>query len=368
VCATYLLARVWYDALTATLAALLLALSGTYFSNAGVFLADLPVAALGVLCAWLAARERYWAYVVSASVMVLIKESAIVLVVALAVYPMVAHWRVTKHDVTRALAYAAPLLAIGAFAVVQRVATGRFFYIYDFEVDTLFVLSAGTIAGQAARITRWLFIDQYRWVFTAATLLNLVLDRTARRRHDLVLLALAAVMSGYSFAVLFYAQRYVLPVMPFFYIAGAASIVSLARGAAWRWATAGVAVAVQAWSLASDPPRPHAENNLDYLRAVALHSSLAATMARAHGDDRIVTSWPLGAVLSDPFLGYVERPLRVVWYERPADLQRAQVVLVASPANSRAELLRVAAVAQGWRLRETLQAARAARVDVYVPP
>ena len=77
VAATCALVRTAHDAKTALLAALLLLLSPTWFYNAGVFLADLPVAALGTLCAVFVIRDRLLPYLVVASCMVLIKETAI---------------------------------------------------------------------------------------------------------------------------------------------------------------------------------------------------------------------------------------------------------------------------------------------------
>src|SRR5512134_2753233 len=67
VCATYAYVRAAHDARTALLAALLLLLSPAWFSSAGVFLADLPVAALGMLSAVAAMRSRLWLYCIAAS-------------------------------------------------------------------------------------------------------------------------------------------------------------------------------------------------------------------------------------------------------------------------------------------------------------
>src|SRR5512139_731159 len=86
VCGAFLLGRHLYGTREALLAAVLLLLCPLYFAQGGMFLADVPVAALGVLGAWFVLRNRYAAWVVAASVMVLMKETAVAVVVALIAY------------------------------------------------------------------------------------------------------------------------------------------------------------------------------------------------------------------------------------------------------------------------------------------
>jgi len=114
---TFLLARFLYDETTAWLAAVLLLLCPLYFAQAGMFLADVPVAALGVTCVYLALTRRYVPYLLCASYMVLLKETSVALVVALVIYLCIAARERTKQALADALKYAAPLVVIGAFSI-----------------------------------------------------------------------------------------------------------------------------------------------------------------------------------------------------------------------------------------------------------
>ena len=67
VCGTFLLARFWYGARTAWLAALLLLLSPVYLAQSGLFLGDIPVTALGVLATYFVVTDRYVPYLACAS-------------------------------------------------------------------------------------------------------------------------------------------------------------------------------------------------------------------------------------------------------------------------------------------------------------
>ena len=348
VCATYALVRTRHDAKTALLAALLLLLSPTWFSNAGMFLGDLPVAALGTLSAVLVMRGRLLAYCVVASAMVLIKEPAVALVAALVAWRILSRWPVSWASLRDALPYAAPLLAFIAFITAQKIASGQFFFILAFEADPLIDAGIAATLRDAAKITAWLFVAQFRWVLTLAIVLDLVVNREARRRPELLLCVLVALGSGYTFSVIYYMPRYVLPVLPFFYALGAVSLMSLARMPLRQQATGAAAVALTLWCLARDHLRGHGEDNLRYLGIVRAHQAAIAEIETRFAGARILATWPAAAELSDPLLGYVSRPLPVKWFAGATDLAEADLAVVASPANRDAARLETLLRDDGW--------------------
>lgn len=346
--ATYLLVRAGHDVRMALLGALLLLLSPAWFSSAGVFLADLPVAALGALCAVFVLRSQLLPFLVTASCMVLIKETAVSLVIALAAFRLLTQRPVTRATLMDAVRYTAPLLVFVAFIGWQKVATGKFFYIYDFETDALFDVGIADALQKAARITHWIFVAQFRWLMTLAIALNLATSAEARRRPELLLFALVTVTSGYAFSVLFYMPRYVLPVLPFLYSLGAISLLALARTPVRQLTTGAVAMALTLWSLFRDPYRGHGEDNLQYLGIVRLHQAAASEVATRYADTRIVSAWPIAAELSDPLLGYVQAPLRVRWFTGPADIAEADMAIISRPANDVAVRLEALVRSSGW--------------------
>lgn len=360
VCATYALVRTAHDARTAVLAALLLLVSPAWFSSAGVFLADLPVAALGVLSVMFLVRSRLLSYCIAASCMVMVKETAVALIAAFVAFRVLSQLPLTRATVKDALSYAAPLLVFAAFVLYQKAVTGHFFYIYDFQADDLLEFNVAAALKQAWSITRWLFVSQYRWILTLAIVANLVVSPEARLQKELLLFALVAVASGYSFSVLYYMPRYVLPVLPFFYALGAVSIMALARIRSRQLVSGAAALAVGMWSLARDPYRGHGEDNMQYVRIVGIHQAAAAEVSARYAGLRIVSAWPTAAELSDPLLGYVNEPLPVKWFAGPRDLETADVAIVSEPANDQAAefaaLLRVTGWTAAWTRRHGVNA------------
>ena len=365
VCATFLLARHWSGTAAAWLAAFLLLLSPVYFAQSGMFLADVPVTALGALATYFILKDQFRPYVVCASCMVLLKETAIVLVVALLIYRFVVMkpFRVAKlRDVA---SYSLPLAVVGAFILLQKATTGHFFFIYDFDVK-LFQLTPDLVLYQAGVITRWIFIDQHRFIFTSLIALNLLVNAKARRR-ELWLFAFVVVLSGYSFSVLFYLPRYLLPVLPMFYILAAASILELARGPRRQFVAATAALGMMVWSLMTQPLGENGETSLRYLEIVAMHQSAIHRIASDSPAARVVTTWPLTDELTRPVLGYVQQPLHAKTFLAESDLGDADVILVSQPSNGPEVRLRERARTDAWQLI-LRQRYESAWVELYARP
>ncbi len=369
VCSTFLLARWLYGLKAACFAALFLLLSPQFLSQSGFFLADIPVTALGVLSVYLALRDRYAAYVLCASGMVLLKETSIVLLVALIAYRFLfsGQGRTTRSRIVDAIKYSVPLFVIGMYIVLQKITTGQFVFIYDFDVGELFVLRAQTVANQFVRITRWLFVQQYRWILSVAVLVNFALTSGARRRRELWLFALIFLLSAYSFSVLYYMPRYLLPAMPFFYILGAASLMEVVRSSRRQTAIGVALVALMASSLAVQRFNGNGESNLMYRRVVNMHTNMARDIAARFPIARILTTWPSATELSDPLNGYVTEPLRVIWYKTDADLATADLILVSHPAPDVSDTLQALARRNRWRLLTRMQEG-AIEMELYGPP
>jgi hypothetical protein len=365
VCSTFLLARHWYGVGTAWLASLLLLLSPVYFAQSGMFLADLPITALGALAMWFVLTNRYGPYVVCATAMVFIKETAIAMVVAMLIFRFVFMKPLREARIREVVMYSIPVLLIGAFFVLQKLTTGEFFFIYDFDIE-LFQLTPAHALHTAGQITRWLFFDQGRIGFSVLIALNLLVNRQARQRRELWLFAAIVLLSGYSFSVLFYLPRYVLPVLPLFYILGAQALFDLARVPRLKPVAAAVALGAAGWLLVSQPFTGTGETSPRYLDVVSMHRSAIDRIATEHPDARVLSHWPHTDALLRPLLGYVKAPINVSRFSQGTELAGHDLVLVSHPADSTELQLRERARDAGWHLLAR-QEVETAWVEVYVP-
>lgn len=361
VCSTFLLARLFYDTTTAWVAALLLLLCPLYFAQSGMFLADVPVAALGVTCVYLALTRRFVAYLVVATYMVLLKETSVALIVALVLYLVLTAEEHTRERLVDALEYGIPLLAIGAFVVVQRITTGHFVAIYPFEFE-LFDPTAAAVRHQFDLITEWIFVNQFRWMLSLVIVVDLVWSGI-RSRREIWLFGLVVALSGYSFSALYFLPRYLLPVLPFFYILAAGSVMRVARAQPVRIAAGTAAVGAMAWSLSVQPFWGNAEFNMRYLDVVHAHEDMVRYIEANAPNALVVTAWPHTHELEQPVLGYVDRPLRTTNYTTPSDVDGADFILVSSPPTENPELQAIADDG-GWHVVRTVER-RSITVTLY---
>lgn len=364
VCSTFVLARHWYGTATAWVASLLLLLSPVYFAQAGMYLADVPITALGAFTMYFALTNRYVPYLVCAVAMVFIKETAIAMLVALLMYRFAVANPLRAARLREVVKYAVPLLSIGAFFVLQKLTTGEFFFIYDFDIE-LFQLTPDHAWRTAGYITRWLFFEQGRIVFSALIALSLLVSREARQRRELWLFAMVVLLSGYSFSVLYYLPRYLLPILPLFCILSARAVFDLARTPRLRPLAAASALGMAGWLLVSRPFRGTGETSLRYLDVVSMHQSAIDRIATERREARVLTHWPHSDALARPLLGYVTTPIEATRFRPEIDLTGHDVILVSHPADGSEQQLRERARQAGWRLlaRQELETAW---VETYV--
>jgi len=75
-----------------------------------------------------------------------------------------------------------------------------------------------------------------------------------------------------------------------------------------------LAVFVTGWFI--NPPQRFApEDNLNYRHFVRLHQQAARFLQEHYPNAAVLTAWPATDELSHPYLGYVQRPIRVVRIE-----------------------------------------------------
>lgn len=350
---TYRLGRLWFGTTAGILAGLFLLSNPLYFAQSGFFLADLPITAMGVTAVYLGVRDRRGPYWLVAMVLLFHKEPAAAVVLAFAGYRfLVVPADSPRHRVRRAVIDAAPLAAIAAYYVWQKVATGYFFvhsdlsegfFPFDYGLGLEFAL------GQLRRVNHWLLVAQGKWLAASLIVLALLLRPAFRRRRELVLLLLILICSGYAFVTVWFLPRYVLPVAPFLFIFAGGAIVHLVPD---RRAVAVVGATVIACALPALRPDPvvgNGETHLGYLRVVDAHRRAVRSIEADHDTQRVVAPFPWFNLFERAEFGYVTHPHRVSAYRGQA-LEAGDVVL-SSPLSARPGLADVAR-ARGLRIVE----------------
>ena len=121
-----------------------------------------------------------------------------------------------------------------------------------------------------------------------------------------VIAAYTLAMSLIGGAVL---ARYMLPVVPLVILVSVSTIWRRVRP--WPWILAIVVTGFVA-ALFINPHYGFAmEDNLAYRDYIVLHQGAEAALERRYPQARVLTAWPASDEITRPYLGYVNRPLRV---------------------------------------------------------
>jgi len=292
--------------LPAFFATLALALSPLVFTQSLLVQLDLPAAALTCLVLYLFFAERHWPAVLVASLLVLTKETGVLLPLVLGV------WLFSEKRFRRAASYLAPVAVLGVWLFYLHSRTGSWFGNSEFgRYNLLWTLRLSHIGFSLVRRFYFLFIGNFHWIGTLAILAGMSAGLFRRRRwavaatFALLHILMVSVLGG---AVL---ERYMLPVLPIFY---AAALVGFsAYGVNRRWLSYAALVAGLVAGLFINPlfwPFPY-ENNLAIQTFTRLQARTAQTLETRYAGARVATIWPLTAQLSNPRLGYVGSPFQV---------------------------------------------------------
>ncbi len=323
--------------------ALLLAIEPLFFAQSSLAFLDLAAACFTAWAILFLIEERFWGFALVASLAVLSKETAVVMLPVMWAFLIFRRKGIGLRAWCPALA---PLLPLIIWAGYYHHETG--FWTGNPQYLQYNLYSALTplhiLRSLLARLYE-IFVQGFNWVLTLGALGSLA----GLRRRASTLLQGKAAQSAPLFRVLssrfgdfvFLAvglmivyvlmlglvggailSRYMLPVFPVFYILAIALISELPGKTAWALYGVTTICFTAAWFINPPYPFPY-EDNLAYADFIRLHQRAASFLDALPGEPVILTAWPATDELKQPFLGYVQRPLRVATVDdfTPFDLK-----------------------------------------------
>jgi hypothetical protein len=316
----------------------LLALSPVFFAQTTLVHLDLAAALFTTLAVLFLLEDALWLFALAASLAVISKETAVVLLPVAWLYV----WRRQRSTVKPRpwplsgwMALAAPLAPLAAWTLYYHHVTG--FWTGNSEYLSYNLYS--TLSPERVFLTLWrrvyeLFFGGFNWLLTVSVPAGFwwgrkhapldparVREMPSWRQFIFLTAGLIAIylllLSVAGGAIL---PRYLLPVLPLFYLAAVAIVMRLPRLPARLICAGAAACFVCGWFMNPPYPFPY-EDNLAYADFIRLHQQAAqylegrqglAPSGPWQGQPRILTAWPATDEISRPFLGYVREPLDAV--------------------------------------------------------
>jgi hypothetical protein len=286
---------------------LLLLASPIFYMQSFMAQLDMPCMVLTLLGLLLFVKKKYaWAAAVCVP-LVLVKETGIVV-------PFIFFcFFVVRKDYRRAAMYVPAALALGCWLLLLHHVTGYWtgdpgFAHYNIE----YALHPVRLALSIVRRIYYLFFAEMRIAGTALLLFTAWKVRAFRSEAWTVTLA----VSGLSFLLVTVLggaelERYLLPVLPVFYIAVSVALTTVRKHIAIP-VTAALFVGLVTCIFWNPPfPFPY-ENNYAMVDFVELQQAAGQYVDSHLNGKTIASAWPFTAALRNPDFGFVTSPKKVV--------------------------------------------------------
>jgi 4-amino-4-deoxy-L-arabinose transferase-like glycosyltransferase len=292
--------------LPAFTAAFLLIASPLFFAQSMLAQLDMPAMVFTAIGLLLFLKQRYGPAAVACTALVLVKETSIVVPAVFGFVLLLEHrWR-------QALYFTVPAIALALWLAYLFQQTGHAFGNPEFtHYNVAFQLHPVRLAVTLIRRVYYIFIANLHLIGTIA--IFFAWRRTAIfRNRDWAVIAAVAAVQTVVVTVLGGAalERYLMPVLPLFYIAAAAALTMLAKRPR-RLAMAGMFAGLIAGTFINPMfPFPF-ENNAAFVDFVELQKDAAAYIEATYPASTVTSAWPFPDALRRPEFGYVSQPIAV---------------------------------------------------------
>lgn len=289
------------------LASLLLLASPLFYTQSILTQLDMPAMLFTLLALLLFFKHKYAAASIACIALVLVKETGLVVPAVLgAVLLFRRDWRHAPY-------FIAPALVLLAWLIFLHRSTGYWLGSPEFaNYNVKYSLNPVRVAVSFARRIYYLFFAEFRWIGTLLLLLTAKQCKAFKKDAWNITMAVAfahvIVVSVFGGAEL---ERYLLPLLPLFYIAVGIALTCVPRSVRVPVTAAFVTGLVA--NLFWNPPYPFPyENNYAMVDFVRLQQVAAAFAERNLSSHTIATAWPYSAALTSSDYGFVEHKLKVI--------------------------------------------------------
>lgn len=287
-------------------AVLLLMASPLFYAQSMMAQLDMPAMVFTVIGLLLFLRGQYAMSALACTVLVLMKETSI------AVPAVFGAWMLWERRWRPAMYFTIPAMALAAWLAYLHNGTGYILGNPEFaHYNVGFQLHPVRMGITLIRRVYYIFIANWHIIGTAAIVYAWRRSTLFRMREWGVVAAVAAlqtlIVTVLGGAAL---ERYLMPVLPLFYIAAAAAFTT------WASKPRRIATAVMFFGLVAaifiNPVFPFPfENNAGFIDFVRLQKDAATFIEAKYPAATITSAWPFPDALRRPEFGYVNHPIAV---------------------------------------------------------
>ena len=300
----WIVGRSFLSTATAALAGGLFLAIPAVFAQSGLILPEMMLSLFILLSLFFAAKERFWPYLIVASLAILTKETGILIPIAGSVWYL---FRRTKEKWRKALIALSPLLVFAIFLLIQRIQNGWFFFPYHEELISFSWLQ---ISFKGGEMLDFLFWAQGRWILLPMAVIGILVfsgiwkTNIPDQQKSWILLTGIFVGGMMAFTVVnAYMDRYLLAILPVLVFWAVWTVESI-LGASLSWVAAGLIGALFISSETGNEFRYDVDPG--YTKVVRVQQQATDYLLETVPySARVYTNFPLFLSFSDPRSGYI---------------------------------------------------------------
>lgn len=302
---------------------ILLLFTPLFYAQLGIVYLDIATVSLAAPTIYFFCQKKFKLYFLFAILMLLIKETSLAILAGLAlseiiIFSQKKDLRQHKMEVIKkVLLVGSPFLIIIAWWVYHWLLTGWFFVVFEREG-----LPFKMVPAQIWNTLTFTFFSQYRFLITIPLVLIIFFNKKTFFTPTTITLmsVIAAVLT--FFGITEFLPRYIMLTIPLLYLLffyGLSQIIKTKNTlqisivflvislvfCGLFYSSWNEKQAINSWHF------PPLEDNLEYLDIIAISGQINNYLVQKHPNARIVTSFPNTYMLTEPYQGYVKKPLNV---------------------------------------------------------
>jgi len=317
---TFLLGKKLYNKQVGFFASILLFFFPLFFAQSSLFHTDLPIAALSLIVFYCYLSKKKIGYFVSGSLIVLTKETGVLVIFAVLAYEIFKDFKKTlfRQLIVNFLFLSSPLLFFFDWLLLNRLYLG--WYLWSYNVD-YFSFASFLNLKKLITILDFTFWQNFQSLLVIILMMGFILSFFSKQLKQWLIkkeLALFLLLTAGGLIFFWWGPflpRYLLFVYPLFFIVSAASISFFIKNRYFLLLFLIVVINLFILNWRTDFVIWGGEINLNYVRATRVHRQMARYIEQNWSNYEIVTVWPMGSELSLPEMGYLVRPQRVHYLE-----------------------------------------------------
>jgi len=183
---TYLLGKEIYNTKVGITAPLILLTIPIYFSYSGLGYIEITLVAFTLMAAYFAIKDKKLLYILSGSVLVLLKEPGVIIIAGIALYKFLTNLKPFK--IKESLIYASPIIAYLLWITATKLYFGWFFFpdhLSRFQASLYIPLL------RLLFIAKLILIDNFRWILTSLIAISIIKVKSLRKYSITFIITLA---------------------------------------------------------------------------------------------------------------------------------------------------------------------------------